>query len=144
MDHNSSLSPLDPQPTKSGYTFVGYSEDLTTFKVTENTEITVLFSPITYTVTFRGHDGIELATRTVIENGAAIAPTPPEVEGYEFTGWDKDFSNVTSNLEVNALYTKKTYTLALDANGGLFQNNEEEKVYTYEVRSNVKPETPTR
>src|SRR5690554_7860106 len=35
VDHNSSLSPLDPQPTKSGYTFVGYSEDLTTFKVTE-------------------------------------------------------------------------------------------------------------
>ncbi|HHT99038.1 MAG TPA: InlB B-repeat-containing protein, partial [Acholeplasma sp.] len=145
VDHNSSLSPLDPQPTKSGYTFVGYSEDLTTFKVTENTEITVLFSPITYTVTFRGHDGIELATRTVIENGAAIAPTPPEVEGYEFTGWDKDFSNVTSNLEVNALYTKKTYSLVLDANGGLFQNNEEEKVYTYEVFAQMlNPETPTR
>src|SRR5690606_19421472 len=51
VDHNRSLSPLDPKPTKSGYTFVGYSEDLTTFKITENMEITVLISPITYSVT---------------------------------------------------------------------------------------------
>lgn len=70
----------------------------------------------TYTVTFKGFDGGYLAvngkySQTIEEGKAAVAPVAPEVEGYEFKGWDKDFDNVRGNLTVNAVYEAKSYTL---------------------------------
>ena len=35
----------------------------------------------------------------------AIIETPT-YEGYTFVGWDKDITNITSDLEVSALYSK--------------------------------------
>lgn len=70
----------------------------------------------TYTVTFKGFDGGYLAvngkySQTIEEGKAAVAPVAPEVEGYEFKGWDKDFDDVRENLTVNAVYEAKSYTL---------------------------------
>ena len=59
-----------------------------------------------FTVTFKGKDGAVLSTVEVEEGKAATAPNAPEVEGFEFKGWDKEFANVTSDLEVNAIYEK--------------------------------------
>ncbi len=42
---------------------------------------------------------------------AAVAPAEPSREGYTFTGWDKEFTNVTSDLTVKAEYKIKTYTV---------------------------------
>ena len=58
----------------------------------------------TYTVIFRDYDGTVLKTETVEEGKAATAPANPSREGYRFTGWDKTFSNITSNLVVTAMY----------------------------------------
>ena len=57
-----------------------------------------------YTVTFVGKDGKTIFTDKVKEGDAATAPEVPEVPGWEFTGWDKDFSNVTGDMTVKALY----------------------------------------
>lgn len=75
------------------------------------------FAGKTYTVTFKGYDGSYLEvngkySQKVIEGKAAVAPVPPEVEGFEFVGWDKAFDCVKENLTVNAVYEKKTYTLS--------------------------------
>ena len=43
----------------------------------------------------------------VEEGKAATAPENPTREGYDFTGWDKDFSKVEANLEVIAQYKEK-------------------------------------
>ena len=59
-----------------------------------------------FTVTFKGKDGVVLATVEVEEGKVATAPNAPDVEGFEFKGWDKEFANVTSDLEVNAIYEK--------------------------------------
>ena len=61
--------------------------------------------PTYYTVTFM--DGLTnqvIATQQVEEGAAATAPAAPEHEGYNFIGWDTDFSNVTGNITVTALY----------------------------------------
>ncbi|MBR2987109.1 MAG: InlB B-repeat-containing protein [Clostridia bacterium] len=58
----------------------------------------------TYTVTFKDHDGAVLSTETVVSGHAAKAPAEPTREGYVFTGWDKSFDHVTSDLTVTAQY----------------------------------------
>lgn len=62
--------------------------------------------PKEYTVTFVDKDGNVISAVKVKEGEAAVAPEAPQVEGYEFTGWDKDFSNVTEDMTVKALYKK--------------------------------------
>ena len=58
----------------------------------------------TYIVTFLDWDGEVLSTQEVDEGAAAIAPADPSREGYTFVGWDKDFTNVQSNLDIYAQY----------------------------------------
>ena len=58
----------------------------------------------TYTVTFIDWDGTVLKTQEVEEGSAATAPTNPTRDGYNFIGWDTNFSNITSNLTITALY----------------------------------------
>jgi len=44
----------------------------------------------------------------VEETKNAIAPEDPSRDGYNFAGWDKDYSNVTDDLTVTAQYTVST------------------------------------
>ncbi len=64
-----------------------------------------------YTVTFEDYNGFELKTQKVSEGEAATAPADPEREGYHFTGWDKKFDNVQSDLTVTATYAINAYTV---------------------------------
>ena len=64
-----------------------------------------------YTVTFEDYDGFELKSEKVAEGEAATAPAEPTREGYHFTGWDKAFTNVQSDLTVTATYAINTYTV---------------------------------
>ncbi len=89
-------------PTRTGYTFTGWDKSFS--NITADTTVTATYSINKYTVTFKDHDGSTLATRTVNYGSAATAPSDPTRSGYEFTGWDKSFSNVTSNLTVTAQY----------------------------------------
>ena len=64
--------------------------------------------PIYYTVIFQDWDGTTLKTEQVEQGKSATAPAAPTREGYTFKGWDKDFSNVQSDLTVTALYEQNT------------------------------------
>jgi uncharacterized repeat protein (TIGR02543 family) len=65
-------------------------------------------TPVYYTVTFQDYNGTVLKTETVKHGGKARAPVDPTRSGYVFSGWDKDFTNVTTDLEVTALYTRQS------------------------------------
>ena len=60
----------------------------------------------TYTVTFKDYDGTVLSTQTVEEGQNAEAPIMTGRKGYHFMGWDREFSTVTEDLTVTALYGK--------------------------------------
>jgi hypothetical protein len=60
-----------------------------------------------YTVTFVDWDGKVLSTQNVEHGKSAVAPPKPSREGYTFTGWDIDFSNVTDDMTVTAQYEKE-------------------------------------
>ncbi len=57
-----------------------------------------------HTVTFVDWDGTVLSVQEVEEGASAAAPEVPGREGYTFIGWDTDFSSVTTDLTVTALY----------------------------------------
>ena len=51
-----------------------------------------------------GKDVLISGTQYVEEGKAAQAPAVPDRDGYRFTGWDKDFSNVTGDMNIYAGY----------------------------------------
>lgn len=59
-----------------------------------------------YKVTFKDYDGTILKEEEIQEGNSAVAPEEPKREGYEFTGWDKSFENVTEDLVITAQYKK--------------------------------------
>ena len=58
----------------------------------------------TYTVTFVDINGNILKTEDVLTGGSATAPTPPYVPNKIFTGWSADYTNVTEDMIIRALY----------------------------------------
>lgn len=57
-----------------------------------------------FTVRFEDWDGRAISTLSVAFGEPAISPADPERAGYIFTGWDTDFTSVTSDLTVTAEY----------------------------------------
>ena len=60
-------------------------------------------------VLFLDWDGAVLSSAYVNVGSAATPPANPTREGYTFTGWDKDFSNITGDLTVTAQYKINRY-----------------------------------
>ena len=118
----SATSPADP--VREGYTFKGWDKDFS--NVQSDLTVTALYEqnapdPIYYTVIFQDWDGTTLKTEQVEQGKSATAPADPIREGYTFIGWNKDFSNVQSNLTVTAQYeqivtppTPESITVRLD------------------------------
>ena len=69
----------------------------------------------TYTVTFRDHNGNVIKTEVVEWGQPATAPDDPVRDGYYFAGWDKDFGNVTSDLEITATYTTTKPVISVES-----------------------------
>lgn len=59
-----------------------------------------------FVVVFKDRSGTIIKQEAVEKGKDATAPKLNEEEGYEFIGWDQDFTNVTKNLIVKAIYKK--------------------------------------
>lgn len=60
-----------------------------------------------YKVIFTDSDGKTVIAEQELKKGQdATAPEAPAKEGYEFTGWDRSFTNVTRDIVVKTVYTK--------------------------------------
>lgn len=98
-------------PEKDGKTFAKWDKDFS--KVTSDLTINAVYDVDTFTVTFKDGEKV-LETQTVEYEAAATAPdtarlSPPE--GMHFAKWDKDFSKVTEDIEVSAVYELNVYTV---------------------------------
>lgn len=60
--------------------------------------------PVKYKVKFVDGAGNTLKTEKVVKGKAATAPADPKRKGFTFKGWDKDFTKVTKNMTVTALW----------------------------------------
>ncbi|MBQ1675636.1 MAG: InlB B-repeat-containing protein, partial [Oscillospiraceae bacterium] len=102
------------------YTFGGWDPDPTITPVTSDLTITASYYRDGYfTVIFKNWNGTVLKTQEVQRGQDATAPADPTRDGdFTFKGWDKDFTNVQSNLVVYAVFghaITKTYTVTLRA-----------------------------
>ena len=103
-------------PTLDAYNFKGWDKEFT--NVSENTDVNAILELKTYTVTFKDHDGTVLETQTVEHGSSATGPTDPSRDGHTFTGWNKDYSNITEDTEITATYNINFYTVTfLDYDG---------------------------
>lgn len=104
-------------PKKDGKTFKGWDKDFS--NVTSDLTINAVYDVHTFTVTFKDGEKV-IETQKVEYEAAATAPdtarlSPPE--GMHFAEWDKDFSKVTEDIEVSAVYELNEYTV-------IFKNEE--------------------
>lgn len=129
-------------PKKDGKTFSKWDKDFS--KVTSDLTINAVYDVDTFTVTFKDGEKV-LETQTVEYEAAATAPdtarlSPPE--GMHFAKWDKDFSKVTEDIEVSAVYEINFYTVIFK-NGETTLKIDKVKHGDSATPPNNPPDTPT-
>ena len=108
------VAPSDPTKEATAeytYTFNGWDKEVGT--LTENVIFTATYSETKnqYTYKFVDDNGKVLKQETVDYGAEIIAPNNPEKAAtaehtYTFTGWDKEFTIVTENITITAVYSK--------------------------------------
>lgn len=70
-------------------------------------------------VTFKDYNGYVLDVQLVEEGKSAVAPTIVPQDGRTFLKWSDDFTNVTKDITVTAIYTINKYTITLNRIDGI-------------------------
>ncbi len=107
-------------PTRSGYSFTGWSPAVPSTMPANNLTVTAQWQANAYTITFASAGGSTVAPITQNFATAVTAPTPPTRSGYTFTGWSPAVPSTmpANNLTVTAQWQINSYTVTFDVNGG--------------------------
>ncbi len=120
---DNAVKPADP--VIDGLTFVGWDKSFE--NITADTTITAIFQEIPsgntggnndkfHTVTIVIGDSTEI--KIVGDGQSAELPSSVSVPGYIFRGWDKDFTNITSDITITAILEKTgTHTVTFVVEG---------------------------
>ncbi len=110
--------PTKPADAQYTYTFAGWTPEITA--VTGNATYTATYSNTLnqYTVTFYDEDGTTvLGTPQTVDYGSAAVAPEMEIPQCVSLSWDNDFSYITGNLTVKAVWTGTTMpTYSVSAN----------------------------
>ena len=111
-------APADP--TRNGYTFVGWSPALPATMPAENLTVTAQWTVNQYTITFDTDGGSAIAPITQDYGTAITAPAAPTKTGYTFTGWEPELPATmpAENMTITAQWTINQYTITFDTAGG--------------------------
>ena len=89
QDYGTNIAaPADP--TREGYTFIGWDREIPETMPAENMTVTAQWEINQYTITFDTNGGSEIAPITQDYGTAITAPADPTREGYTFIGWDTE------------------------------------------------------
>lgn len=64
-----------------------------------------------YKVKFLWHDGTILKEMYVDAGTDALPPSAPMLEGFDFIGWDKQYTNITEDISLTTIYKIKSFTV---------------------------------
>ena len=112
--------PFPDEPTKEGYTFVGWDKEIPSTMPAEDMTITAQWSINQYTITFDTDGGSEIAPITQDYASEVSYPEEPTKEGYTFVGWDKEIPSTmpAEDMTITAQWSVNQYTITFDTNGG--------------------------
>lgn len=111
-----------PTPTRTGYTFKGWTSNGTntltgSYTVSGSVTLTAKWQINTYEVKFMdGHSNTLLKKQTVNYNTDAAPPADPTRTGYKFAGWSGSYTKVTENRTITATWTANKYTVVFNNN----------------------------
>ena len=119
QDYGTAITaPADP--TREGYTFIGWDTEIPTTMPAEDMTVTAQWEINRYTITFDTAGGSEIAPITQDYGTAITAPADPTREGYSFIGWDMEIPETVpaENMTVTAQWEINRYTITFDTAGG--------------------------
>ena len=168
--HGTALTLRSTVPTRSGYTFLGWSTSSTatsptysagsSFTTNANATLYAVWqkNPTQYTITYNANGGSGApAAQTKTENVAiTLSSTKPTRSGYTFLGWSTSSTATTPTYYPGSSYTAnasttlyavwervpETYTIKYNANGGTGAPATQTK--TEDVSITLSSATPTR
>ena len=124
------------EPVKEGYVFLGWDKEISV--ITKNEEVNAVFELEEYVVKFLV-DGEILEVKQVKHGENVNVEREPEKDGYTFKGWDKELNNITSDLEINALFEINIFKVVFLVDG--------DEYYSVEVEygeSIIEPKNPKK
>lgn len=162
--HDISLKLSSTKPTRTGYTFSGWSTSSTGSAAyqaggsyTSNSDKTLyaVWTKNTYTVTYNanGGTGAPAAQSASYNTNITLSSTVPTYAGHDFLGWATTQGgsaayqpgaslNVQKNWTLYAVWKLKTYDVTYNANGG--ENAPAAQVKTYGQDLTLSSAVPTR
>jgi len=110
-------APADP--TKEGYTFKGWNQEIPATMPAGDMTITAGWTINQYTITFDTNGGTAIEAITQGYNTAVTAPDDPTKVGYTFAGWDVEVPETmpAGDLTITAKWTVNNYTLTWNVDG---------------------------
>lgn len=107
-------------PTKTGYTFSGWSQSMPATMPAHDVIITGSFTINQYTITFDTDGGSAVESITQDYGTAVTAPAAPTKTGYTFDGWDAivPATMPAENVTVKATWNINQYTITFNTDGG--------------------------
>jgi len=100
-------------PTKEGYTFAGWDNDIPTTMPAENMTITAKWTTNEYSIIFDTAGGSNIDPIAQDYGTAVTAPAAPTKEGYTFAGWDEEIPATmpAETITITAKWTINQYTI---------------------------------
>ncbi len=164
--HGTTLTLSSTVPTRTGYTFLGWSTSAGataadyqsggSFKTNSDTTLYAVWKVTTYTVTYNANGGSGAPGSQTKTHGTALtlSSTVPTRTGYTFLGWaasakatsatyqPSDSYTADSKITLYAVWKANTYTVIVDANGGVDAPESQEK--THDIALTLPSTAPTR
>ena len=133
LDYQESISVENP--TKEGYTFIGWEPELPSTMPANDISVRAKWSINQYTITFDTLGGNDISSITQDYNTKIEKPNDPIKEGHTFMGWNPEIPDVmpATNMVITAKWDVNTYTITFDTDGGT-----EEESITQEFGSTIK------
>lgn len=124
VEYGKTITP-EPNPTKEGYTFSGWSEIPKTMPA-NNVTVTGKFTINKYKLTYKV-DGADYKTYDVEYNATITPETAPTKEGYTFSGWSEIPGKMPAkDVTVTGTFTINKYTITYMINGTVYMTEKVE------------------
>ena len=123
-------------PTKTGYTFVGWDNEIPETMPADNMSFKAQWTINQYTLTFNADNGTEDVEITQDYGTKFDTPADPTREGYTFAGWNMDIPETipAEDMSFTALWSVNSYKLVYILDGEVYAE------YDVEYGSEITPE----